>query len=104
MFQEGTEREENTMLLNVLFRPIRDLKDTKLFCRHCNYKTASACAMFHHLRKHHNAKSTKRDVRFALANSLASRIVQAWLASLVLIPLLVLKLVCLPFYFLYEIL
>lgn len=104
MFQERTEREENKMLLNVLFRPIHNLKDTKLFCRHCNYQTVSACAMCHHLRKHHNAKPTKRDVRFALANSLASRIVQACLASLVLIPLLVLKLVCLPFYFLYEIL
>jgi hypothetical protein len=104
MLQERTEREESKMLLNTLFRPIRNLKDTKLFCRHCNYKTTSACAMFHHLHKHHGTKPSKRDVRFALAHSLASRIVQACLASLVLIPLLVLKLVCLPFYFLYEIL
>lgn len=92
------------MLLNVLFRPIRNFKDNELRCKHCNHKTASACAMFHHLRKRHDIKPSKRDVRFALANSLASRVVQVCLASLVLIPLLVLKLICLPFYFLYEIL
>ena len=52
---------------------IKDIKD-KIFCRTCNYKTFVAIGIIHHLKKEHNTKPTKNDLRFLLKYNFITRL------------------------------
>ena len=77
---------------------------TPMSCRKCGYKSLSAFRMIHHLSKEYNIKPTKRDAIFLIKHNF----ITITLSTLVLIPLLitgvVLKIVLLPFYYLFELL
>jgi len=76
----------------------------KYHCKVCGYKSKSAIKLLHHLRSAHECKLNKSHWKFLVKYNLALRILKSALA-LVLFPLVVvLKVICIPFYFLYEIL
>ena len=80
-------------MLGTLFDWVRDIK-TEIFCRNCDYKTLFAIGMIWHLKKAHNTKPTKKDLRFLLKYNFVSRFIKLLVACVLIPPLFVLKLVC----------
>ena len=87
-------------MLATLLDLITDLK-YPIKCKHCDFKTNSAFAILFHIRNH-NHKPTMRDLRFVLKYCLVSRILKALLACVVFIPLLIFKIICFPFWYIFE--
>ena len=87
-------------MLGALISLIKDLK-YPIECRHCDFKTQSALAMLFHIRSH-NHKPTRRDIRFALKYCLVSRIIRMLVFLVICIPLIILKIICYPFWFIFE--
>lgn len=94
------------MLIATIWNWVTDIK-YKIHCKHCKFASHSALVVLFHTRNHYpdfQFRPTWRDLRFVLKYNLVTRIGKLLLGCVLLVPLLVLKLVCLPFYFLYEIL
>ena len=89
-------------MLGTLFNWVKDIKD-RLFCRTCNYKSLFAIALVHHLKKAHNIKLTKKDLRFLLKYNFMTRFIKMLVACILIPPLFVIKLICYLFVILYEI-
>lgn len=87
-------------MLSTLFDLITDLK-YPIQCKHCKFKTHSAFAILFHIRNH-DRKPTANDIKFALKYCLVSRIIKAIFACLLFIPLLLIKIICYPFWFVFE--
>lgn len=90
-------------MLGILFDWIRDIKD-RIFCRTCDYRSLFAIGIIWHLKKWHNTKPTKRDLRFLLKYNFITRLVKFLVACVLIPPLFILKLVCYFFEILGEIL
>ena len=82
------------------------IKDTfiLLYCKHCNFKSLFAIAIIWHLMKEHKSKPTKRDWKFLAKYNLLTRLIKTALAIVVFVPLFALKLICIPFIILDDIL
>ena len=82
------------------------LRDTffKLNCKQCKFKSVFAVAMLWHLLKKHKVKPTKKDVRFLMRYNLLTRLLMSAIALPLFAVCAILKIVSLPFHYLYEIL
>lgn len=89
-------------MLGTLFDWVKDIKEI-LFCRTCNYKSPFAIGLIHHLKKAHNIKPTKNDLRFLLRYNFIARLVKMLVACVLIPPLFILKLICYFFVILDEI-
>ena len=87
-------------MLGTLLDLITDLK-YPIECKHCSFKTNSALAILFHIRNHDH-KPTIRDLKFVLKYCLVSRIIKTILACVIFVPLLLVKIVCYPFWFIFE--
>jgi hypothetical protein len=94
-------------MLAFLWSIIRDISG-KLSCKLCDkkskLKTVFATRLLWHLRREHEIKPTKKDIKFLLRYNFLTRALFSLVAIVLFVPLLVLKLVLLPLYYLYEIL
>ena len=90
------------MLIATIWKWVTEIK-YKIRCKHCKFASHSAWAVLFHIRNHDHTP-TWRDLWFVLKYNLVTRIGKLLLGCVLLVPLIVLKLVCSPFYFLYEIL
>ena len=89
-------------MLGTLFDWVRDIKD-RLFCRTCNHKSLFAIGLVHHLKKAHNIKLTKKDLRFLLKYNFITRLAKMLVACVLIPPLFIIKLICYLFIILDEI-
>ena len=89
-------------MLGTLFDWVRDIKD-RLFCRTCKHKSLSAIGLVHHLKKAHNIKLTKKDLRFLLKYNFITRLAKMLVACVLIPPLFIIKLICYLFIILDEI-
>lgn len=82
------------------------LRDTffKLNCKQCKFNSVFAVAMLWHLRQKHKVKPTKKDLRFLLRYNLLTRLLLSAVALPLFAVCVVLKVVLLPLYYIYEIL
>jgi hypothetical protein len=83
-------------LLGTLFDWVRDVK-SRIFCRSCEYKTYFALGVIKHLKKCHNSKPTKKDLKFLLKYNFVTRLVKCLVACVLIPPLFLLKLICYVF-------
>ena len=90
-------------MLRTLFDWIRCIKE-KLCCRTCNYKSLFAVSLIYHLKKAHNIKLTKKDLRFLLKYNFVTRLIKMLIACVLIPPLFIIKLICYLFIILDEIL
>ena len=90
-------------MLRTLFDWIRYIKE-KLCCRTCNYKSLFAVSLIYHLKKAHNIKLTKKDLRFLLKYNFVTRLIKMLSACVLIPPLFIIKLICYLFIILDEIL
>lgn len=91
-------------MLAFLWSIIRDTFG-KLNCKLCkNIKTVFAVRLLWHLHKEHRIKPTKKDIKFLLRYNLVTRLILSLVAIVSFVPLLVLKFILLPLYYLYELL
>lgn len=90
-------------MLRTLFDWIRYIKE-KLCCRTCNYKSLFAVSLIYHLKKAHNIKLTKKDLRFLLKYNFVTRFIKMLVACVLIPPLFIIKLICYLFIILDEIL
>lgn len=74
----------------------------KVECKKCCYTSHSVLKMAYHL-KHYHGIGYWRNRKAILKYNLLSRFFKIILCSVLCLILLVIKLVCLPFYYLYEI-
>ena len=91
------------MLLATLWGSIKNIFEP-MHCKTCKSKHYTAVGMVWHLRKKHNVKMTRRDLKCLVLYNLITRLVIGVLCAVFFIPLLVLKFVLLPLHYLYEIL
>lgn len=89
-------------MLGILIDWVKDLV-WKIGCKRCNYKSLFAIALIHHLKKAHNIKLTKKDLRFLLKYNFITRLVKMLVACVLIPPLFIIKLICYLFVILYEI-
>lgn len=75
---------------------VRSIGD-KIFCRNCDYKTLFSIGMVWHLKKWHNIKPTKKDLKFLLKYSFLIRLIKFIIACVLIPPLFIIKCV---FYYL----
>jgi hypothetical protein len=82
------------------------LRDTfyKFNCKQCKFKSMFAIAMAYHLYKEHKIRLTKKDWKFLVRYSLLTRLIKSAFALPLFIILFALKMICIPFHYLYEIL
>lgn len=82
------------------------IKDTfyKIHCKHCKFKSLFAIAIIWHLVKEHKIKLTKKDWKFLAKYNLLTRLIKSAFAIVVFIPLFILKVICIPFVWLDDIL
>lgn len=76
----------------------------KYHCKECGYKSKSAIKLLYHLHTAHKIKINKSHWKFLVKYNLAFRMFKSALALVALPLLIAVKVICLPFYFLYEIL
>ena len=91
------------MLLATILNSIKDMF-RPMYCKTCNSKHYTAIGMVWHLWKKHSIKITRRDLRFLAKYNLITRLIIGVLCVVFFIPLLALKVVLLPLYYLYELL
>lgn len=82
------------------------IKDTffSIHCRQCKFKSVFAIAIIWHLMKEHKVKITKKDWRFLAKYNLLTRLIKSVLAIVVFVPLFIIKVLCIPFVWLDDIL
>ena len=89
-------------MLAFLWSIIRDTFE-KFNCKLCkNIKSIFAVRMLWHLYKKHGLKPTKKDIKFLLRYNLLSRLLLSAVAVALFVPLFVIKIVLIPFYYFYE--
>lgn len=66
----------------------------KIQCKNCDYETLFAFRMVKHLKRQHNVKTTKKDLRFLLKYNFVSRVVKVFIGAILIVPLIILKLIC----------
>lgn len=91
------------MLLATMWNSIKDIFQP-IHCKLCKSKHYTAIGMVWHLWRKHGVKITKRDLKFLIIYSLATRLIIGVLCAVFFIPLLALKFILLPLYYLYELL
>lgn len=91
------------MIIATLFETLKRTFE-KYNCQKCGYKSKSAIKMLYHIRTKHNAEFNKSHWKFLVKYNLALRLLKSALALVALPVAVALKMVCLPFNFLYEIL
>jgi hypothetical protein len=91
------------MLLATMWNSIKDIFEP-IQCKTCKSKHYTAIGMVWHLWRKHRIKITRRDLKFLALYNLITRLFFGILSAVCFIPLLVLKIVLLPLYYLYEIL
>lgn len=82
------------------------IKDTffSIHCKHCKFKSLFAVAIVWHLVKEHKFKLTKKDWKFLAKYNLLTRLIKTALAIVIFVPLFILKIICIPFIILDDIL
>ena len=90
-------------MLRALFDWVRYIKE-RLICRTCGYKSLFAISLIYHLKKAHNIKLTKKDLRFLLKYNFITRFIKMLVACVLIPPLFIIKLICYLFIILDEIL
>lgn len=90
-------------MLSILYYIIKDTF-LLLYCKHCKYQSMFAIAIVWHLMVGHKSKLTKKDWRFLLKYNLLTRLIKSVLAIVVFIPLFIIKVICIPFVWLDDIL
>lgn len=90
----------------MLYTLSRTIKDTFLpiYCRYCDFKSVFAFCLLLHLFKHHNIKITKRDWKFLVKYNFLTRLIKTTFAIPLFIICLLLKIICIPFVWLDDIL
>lgn len=80
------------------------IKETvyKLYCKQCNSVHYTAIGIVRHLHREHNIKLTKRDFRFLLRYNLITRLFMCLVSSILFVLLFLIKIILIPFYYLYE--
>lgn len=91
------------MLIASLWNSIKDMFHP-MYCNTCKSKHYTAISMVWHLWKKHHIKITKRDLKFLALYNLITRLFFGILSAILFVPLVVLKIVLLPLYALYELL
>ena len=91
------------MLLATMFNSIKDIFKP-ICCKTCKSECYTAIGMVLHLWRKHGIKITRRDLKFLAIYNLATRLVIGVMCAVFFIPLFALKLVLLPFHYLYELL
>ena len=91
------------MLLATMWNSIKDVFET-IHCKTCKKEFYTATGLVWHLWKEHKIKITKRDLKFLAIYNLFTRLVIAFLCIVFFVPLLLLKFILLPLYYLYEVL
>ena len=91
------------MLLATMWNSIKDIFKP-IHCKTCQSKHYTAIGMVWHMWRKHGVKITKRDLKFLAIYNLITRLIIGVLCAVFFIPLLVLKVVLLPLYYLYELL
>ena len=90
-------------MLRIFLRNIRDAwKLGEITCKKCYYKSNSIIKMAYHL-KHSHSIGYWQNRKAILKYNLITRFFQIILLSIICLILLIIKLVCFPFYYLYEI-
>ena len=91
------------MIIATLFETLKRTFE-KYNCQKCGYKSKSAIKMLYHIRVKHKAEFNKSHWKFLVKYNLAFRLLKSAFALVALPVAVALKVVCLPFNFLYEIL
>lgn len=91
------------MLLMTMWNSIKDVFKT-IQCKTCKKKCHTAIGMIWHLWKGHKIKITRRDLKFLAIYNLFTRLFIALFCVIFFVPLLLLKFILLPLYYLYEVL
>ena len=76
----------------------------KIKCKKCDYKSLFAIKVLIHLKKCHNIKVTKKDIKFLLHYNFITRLVKFLIACILILPIFILKVICYLFELLGEIL
>ena len=74
------------------------------YCRHCDFKSKFAVRVWWHLRKEHNIRLTKKDLKYLIKHSCLTRLFEFIITFCLFVICLVFKILFLPFHYLYEIL
>lgn len=74
----------------------------EITCKKCGYKSNGIIKMAYHLKRYH-AIGYWQNRKAILKYNLITRFFQIALSSVLCLILLIIKLICLPFYYLYEI-
>ena len=90
----------------MLYSLYHTIKDTffSIHCKNCKFKSLFAIAIIWHLMKEHKVKLTKRDWKFLAKYNLLTRLVKTLFAIPLLIIGVILKIICIPFIILDDIL
>ena len=91
------------MLLATIWNSIKDIFKP-MYCKTCKSKHYTAIGMMWHLWRKHRIKITRRDLKFLALYNLITRLFFGILSAMLFVPLLVLKFILLPLYYLYELL
>lgn len=91
------------MLIAKFFNTIKYTFE-KYHCKVCGYESKSTIKMLYHLRSAHECKLNKSHWKFLVKYNLVIRLLKSACALVALPLLIVVKVICIPFYFLYEIL
>lgn len=90
-------------MLSTLYYTIKDTFFS-IHCKNCKFKSLFAIAIIWHLMKEHKVKLTKRDWKFLAKYNLLTRLIKSALVIVVFVPLFILKVICIPFVILDDIL
>ena len=66
----------------------------KITCKQDDYKSLFAICLLVHLKKQHNIKPTKRDLKFLLHYNFITRLIKFLIACVLIIPVFILKVLC----------
>jgi hypothetical protein len=78
-------------MVEILKDWIKGIKE-KMFCRNCNnYTTFFAIGIIYHLKKVHNSKPTKDDLKLLLGHNCIARLFKFLVACVLIPPIFILK-------------
>ena len=90
-------------MISFLWNNLKD-KFNFIYCRQCDFKSIFAVRIWWHLRKKHNIRLTKKNLKYLIKHSFLIRLFEFIIALFLLVICLIFKILLLPFYYLYEIL
>ena len=74
------------------------------YCKYCDFKSIFSVHVWWHLRKEHNIRLTKKDLKYLIKHSYLTRLFEFIITFCLFVICLVFKILFLPFHCLYEIL